>query len=192
MHGRRAATDCSSSASSGRRAGSGEYGIFLTSLAGNRAEPVTPQAAQTPDWSSTGQIAFMRCRNPCSRSDIYLTRLGGTPHRLTYRGGANPSWSPHGKKLAFVRTDRSRPDIDARRDIYIIRRDGRRLRRLTYRGGSSPAWSPDGRWIAFLRNGDLYVVRTTGRRLRRLVDAPPPESEGPFVTSLDWQPRPRN
>ena len=174
----------------GLEGGSGEYAIFLTSLEGTELSRVTPREAQTPDWSSTGQIAFTRCRNPCFRSDIYLTRLGGTPRRLTYRSGYDPSWSPHGKTLAFVRTDRTTRGLE-KRDIYIVRRDGRRLRRLTYRGGSSPAWSPDGESIAFLRNGDIYVVRTNGRGLRRLVDAPPPEFESPFVTSLDWQPRPR-
>ena len=173
----------------GAEGGSGEYAIFLTSVEGSELSRVTPKAAQTPDWSSTGQIAFTQCRNPCSPSEIYLTRLGGTPRRLTYRGGYDPSWSPHGSKLAFVRTDRSRQDME-RRDIYTVRRDGRRLRRLTYRGGTSPAWSPDGRWIAFVRAGNLYVVRTTGRGLRRLVDAPPLEFGSPFVASLDWQPRP--
>jgi TolB protein len=151
---------------------------------------VTPEATQAPDWSSTGQIAFSRFRDPCPPGcgDIYLTRLDGRLRRLTYRGGYGPSWSPHGTKLAFVRGP-----IGGQADIYLIGRDGRGLRRLTRRGGHSPAWSPDGKWIAFIREGDIHVVRTTGRGQRRLVDELGPDGEltlGPQVTSVDWQPLP--
>jgi Tol biopolymer transport system component len=179
----------------GPEGGSGEFAIFLASLDGTELSQVTPEATQTPDWSSTGQIAFTRCRNPCPfrRYDVYVTRLGGTPRRLTYRGGYDPSWSPHGTKLAFVRADRSRRDV-YRPDLYTVRRDGRGLRRLTRRGGSSPVWSPDGKWIAFVRGGDIYVVRSTGGGRRRVVNAPPQTSYGwtdESAGSPDWQPLPR-
>jgi Tol biopolymer transport system component len=157
--------------------------IFLASLDGTEMSQVTPELTQEPDWSSRGQIAFSRysradCLPNCA--DIWLTRVGGTPRRLTYRGGFSPSWSPQGTKLAFVRRARQN-----QADIYIVGRNGRGLRRLTYRGGFMPSWSPDGRWIAFIREGDLYVVRTTGQGRRRLVDSP--FDEEPQVGSVDWQ-----
>jgi TolB protein len=165
--------------------GAGDSSIFLAALDGTEQGQATTLPAQTPDWSSRGQIAFSGCRNPCSRSDVYLMRLGGFPRRLTYRGGYDPSWSPHGSKLAFVRTDRSG------QDIYILGRDGRGLRRLTRTGASGPAWSPDGKWIAYIsERGDLEVIRTNGRGRRRLVTAPG-TIEGPPVTALDWRPLPR-
>jgi Tol biopolymer transport system component len=161
--------------------------IFLASLDGTELSQVTPELTQEPDWSSRGQIAFSRysgadCLPNCV--DIWLTRVGGTPRRLTYRGGFSPSWSPQGTKLAFVRRARQN-----QADIYIVGRDGRGLRRLTYRGGFKPSWSPDGKWIAFIREGDLYVVRTTGQGRRRLVDSP--FDEEPQVQSVDWQALPR-
>lgn len=161
--------------------------IFLASLDGTELGQVSPETTQTPDWSSRGQIAFTRFAEPCPPrcDDIYITRLGGTPRRLTYRGGSSPSWSPHGTKLAFARYGNKR-----QAGIYLVRRDGRGLRRLT-RDGYGPSWSPDGKWIAFIRAGDLYVIRTTGRGRRRLLDAAWYDGEGPQVTSVDWQALPR-
>jgi Tol biopolymer transport system component len=171
--------------------GSSATAVFLTSLDGTVLGQVAPEWSTTPDWSSRGQIAYVldraadaKCRRRCQ--DIFLTRLGGTPRRLTHRGGAAPSWSPDGTQLAFVRLAGRRPGI------YLVRRNGSDLRRLVRRG-FNPVFSPDGRWIAFLRQGDLYVIRTNGRGLRRLVDEArePGYGLGPQVVSLDWQALPQ-
>jgi Tol biopolymer transport system component len=155
--------------------------IYLAALDGTELGQVTPEDTGAPDWSSTGRIAFVRGR------DIWLTRLGGTPRRLTRRGGVSPSWSPHGSKLAFVRT------VRGRQEVFMVERDGGDLRRLTRRGGYSPSWSPDGRWIAFVRAGSIYVVRANGGGVRRVVEgfSEPEFGEGPQVLSTDWQAVPR-
>ena len=162
--------------------------IFLSSPDAIELNQVTPEWTQGPDWSSRGEIAFGRYTDPSCLpgcGDIWVTRVGDPPRRLTYRGGSSPSWSPHGTKLAFVRSAK-RGGLD----VYLVRRDGRGLRRLTKRGGYSPSWSPDGKWIAFIRAGDLYVIRTTGGSRRRLVDSPF-DGEGAQVNSVDWQALPR-
>jgi WD40-like Beta Propeller Repeat len=178
------------------RGGPDDLGLFLSSPDGKELTQLTPEWDVDPDWSAAGPIAFARnirtdVGYDARSTNIYLTRLGSTPRRLTYRGGADPSWSPHGTKLAFVRINRTRRNVVSE-DIYIVRRNGRGLRRLTRRGGDSPAWSPDGKRIAFLRGGDIYVVRATGGGLRRLVDAPTRDAldyRGGSAMSLDWQPR---
>ena len=165
--------------------------LFLTTLDGSELNQVAPDWSADADWSSRGQIAYVRDRNadPTCRSgscqDLFLTRLGRAPRRFTYRGGSSPSWSPHGTKLAFVRNTPS-----GRAAIYMVRRDGTDLHRLTSRGGD-PVWSPDGKWIAFIRYGDLYVIRTNGRGLRRVVDSPYSGLDCPCVASVDWQAVPR-
>jgi dipeptidyl aminopeptidase/acylaminoacyl peptidase len=170
--------------------------IFLPAPDGTELSQVTSAGTSTPDWATTGEIAFTRARNDPSCfacSDLHVMRLGGTPRRLTYRSGSSPSWSPHGTKLTFVRADHSRVTV-VRTDVYVVGRDGHGLRRLTRRGGYAPAWSPDGKWIAFGRANDLYVVRAAGGGLRRLVNAPTRDAldpRGGFVTALDWQPLPR-
>jgi dipeptidyl aminopeptidase/acylaminoacyl peptidase len=162
--------------------------VFLASLDGSELSQVTPEWTGAPDWSSRGQIAYVRYRETCVRicSNIYVTRLGGTLRRFTGRGGSSPSWSPDGRKLAFVRNVANSP----RAGIYLVRRDGRGLRRLVRRG-DSPTWSPDGKWIAFIRTGDLYVIRVNGRGLRRVVDEAWFDGEGPQVDSIDWRALPR-
>jgi dipeptidyl aminopeptidase/acylaminoacyl peptidase len=170
--------------------GSERSAIFLTSRDGTELRQAGPAWSAMPDWSSRGQIAFVRDRNAdpsCLRNcqEIFVTRLGGTPRRLTYRGGRDPSWAPDGTRLAFARFAEER----RRSGIYVVRRNGRGLRQVT-RGGSEPAWSPDGKWIAYIRAGDVYIVRTSGRGRRRLVDEQWDGLDGPQVTSVDWQPLP--
>jgi dipeptidyl aminopeptidase/acylaminoacyl peptidase len=162
--------------------------IFVAALDGTELSQVAPEWTQAPDWSSTGRIAFVRTDQTCPFQcpNIFVTRLGGTPRRLTYRGGVSLSWSPYGTKLAFVRYGNK-----GQAGIYLVRRDGRGLRRLT-RDGYGPSWSPDGKWIAFIRAGDVYVIRTSGRGRRRLLDELWYDGEGPQVTSVDWQPLSRH
>ena len=50
-----------------------------------------------------------------------------------------PSWSPDGRRIAFVR------NTDTRADIYVVNADGTERVRLTNhpRSETSPVWSPD-------------------------------------------------
>ncbi len=174
--------------------GTDPFSMYITSLAGNELSQLMPGSAQgpaspQPDWASTGEIAFVGaatgCTYPCEQN-IFVTRVGESPRRLTFRGGDGPSWSPHGSKLAFVRRLSA-----TQSDIYIVRRNGRGLRRFTRRGGFSPTWSPDGKWIAFLRGGDLHVIRINGKRRRRLVRGVSEADGLGLAEAVDWQPLPR-
>lgn len=165
-------------------------GLFLASLEGAELRQVGPDLGHGADWSSRGAIAFARYRDTSCLpvcNDVYIMRPGGTPRRLTYRGGSTPSWSPGGTKLVFARPS------GGQLNLFVVRRNGRGLRRLTRHGGYNPVWSPDGRWIAFVRNGDLLVIRPNGDDRRRLVKgmASPGLGDGPQVQALDWRALPR-
>ena len=58
----------------------------------------------------------------------------------------NPSWSPDGRRIVFVRKGT---------EIWTMKADGSRLTFRTL--GSEPSFAPDGTTIAFVRDYDLYV-----------------------------------
>jgi hypothetical protein len=151
-------------------------------LNGDLGASVGPADATDFDWSVDGRGAFI------NRSNLFVITPDGTRRRLTLRGAANPSWSPHGRWIAFTRG----------KQIWIVRSRGGQPRRLTSRGGERPAWSPDGRRLAFLRKrgGDayLYILDPRGGPARRLVDetVEPLSYSSSFITSPpEWQALPR-
>ncbi len=69
-----------------------------------------------------------------------------------------PSWSPDGRRIAFIRESPAEPGKSRDSDLYVIdARLGAVATQLTdFDGpdGGLPAWSPDGRWIAFTRGDE--------------------------------------
>ena len=80
--------------------------------------------------------------------------------------GAQPTWSPDGRRLAFTRLG----------EIYVVDADGRNERRLTTAAQplAFPAWSPDGRTIAYAGVRDVYTIPVRGGRPKNLTRSPKP------------------
>ncbi len=140
--------------------GDGVSRVVLLSVDGRELGAITPEGGSDADWAGTGAIAFTLGGN------IWVTRLGEAPRRLTTEGGTGPSWSPDGKRLAFERDGR----------LWTMRSDGANQRQLARVAANAPAWSPDGRYITFSTPeanagdgyGDIWVMSSEGRCPRLL------------------------
>jgi Tol biopolymer transport system component len=100
----------------------------------------------------------------------------------------SPSWSPDGKRLAFVRGNRF---DDPCPKVYTVRADGRALKQITNGCDDGVVWSPDGTGLAIGRsvhNRDtLVVIPAGGGPARRITGG----SAGYGMASLNWQPLPK-
>jgi Tol biopolymer transport system component len=68
---------------------------------------------------------------------------------------SSPSWSPDGKRIAFMSNHTDDPDRDPAAQLYVAdATPGTSEKQLTppatRAGRSRPEWSPDGKWILFL------------------------------------------
>lgn len=116
---------------------------------------------------------------------IYTVRPDGTGvRRLTNGPDRNPTWSPDGTKIAFVRFDGGR---DYSHALMVMNADGTEERRVapvaTWRVHDFD-WSPDSTRIAYGAHvhddeDDLFVVDVATRERRRLVN----------VAEAEWNPR---
>src|SRR5581483_1931608 len=106
-----------------------------------------------PVFSPDGnQVAFEATNG--KNSGIYTTIIDGAkPLRLAE--GISPSWSPDGRRVAFVRYSLENESAA----IYVVSALGgaeHRLYPVTARCCFSLSWSPDGKTLAFADgNGDL-------------------------------------
>ena len=129
------------------------------------------------------QIAFTTTRH--GHKEIYVMDAdGGNQKRLTRNKVHDwgPTWSPDGRKIAFV-TTRTPLKIQ----IYVMDSDGSNQERLTDGWHDNwPSWSPDGQKIAYWslviadKTPGIYVMDSDGRNRVKLKDNP--------VTTLSWSP----
>jgi TolB protein len=94
----------------------------------------------------------------------------------------SPSWSPDGKKIAYV-------SFENRRSAIFIQTlaDGKRIKVASYKGiNGAPSWSPDGTELALTlsKDGspDIYILNLESRSLRKIT-----KSYG-IDTEASWSP----
>lgn len=186
-------------------------GIYVATADGEAKRLTDGQFDLLPSWSPDGsKIAFASVRgSDMEELQAYgmsmhwmlyaMTADGSNLHRVTATPLATFTWSPDGKRFAYlssVEDERNYRTSDpgwTSIAVFVMDADGSAARRLTPTEGvaMSPSWSPDGRQIAFAgdlsgRAGrpsmDLYKVDVDGGEAVGLA-------EDPGVGVVQWSPR---
>jgi Tol biopolymer transport system component len=155
--------------------------VHLVKPDGSGDRDITNTAPPTGEYNATispngRKVIFERDNN------IWMISSKGKGLRqLTTLGNADdPAFSPNGRKIVFTRSiGVDRPLArrgDGARDIWIMRKDGSRLRQLTSTSGDDqePTFAANGKLIAFMsaRDGDdeIFTMRPNGKRERQRTD----------------------
>lgn len=185
----------------------GNQEVYVVNADGTGLTNLTrhPARDQDPIWSPNGtHIAFVSSRysNETTRtSGLYVMNADGSDlTNLTDGidtppyGAMDATWSPDGRLIAMVGTDKPayvRDDgsihLNIDYQIYLVNADGSGYVNLTDNNYQNldPQWSPDGSRIAFsssLRDSDwqLYIVNINDLSLIELTRDYDGESDFPF------------
>lgn len=146
----------------------------VTAMALAIAVPLTLGGAGDAGAAGDHPIVFARYTSAAPVEDLYaIASGGGTPVKLTHTSTVSdvmPSWSPDGKRVAFVRYG-SGGAIDG---IWTMKTTGGDLKAVPgTEGASDPAWSPDGKRIAYAKpvgtQREIYVADIDGVPATRLT-----------------------
>ncbi len=141
-----------------------------------------------PTVAPDGRVALVTYKG--GSPEIWGQRKAGAAfERLYPQSGevavlvSSPTWSPDGRKLAFVLGDRR-----GNTDIMVMDLATGRARRLTDGMGinTEPCWNPSGTQLAFTSDREggpqVFLMQEDGSGLRRLT------SEGGYNASPAWSP----
>lgn len=117
-----------------------------------------------------GRIAYTYSYGSEEYGQIYAANASGTG-RVYVAQGANPTWSPDGKRLLIESS------TGGDRDLYTLNADGSNVKELTFSIGvdQDGAWSPSSTRIAFesnrnnLSGADVFVMNADGTGQTRLT-----------------------
>lgn len=127
----------------------GDKGAFLTRLAyiAIDRKSTHPYQLRISDYDGFGEKLVLRSKQPIM----------------------SPSWSPDGRKLAYVSFEKRRSQIYIQ-DLYTQKRE---LMTSFPKINGAPNWSPDGKELALVlsKDGqpDIYVLNTITKALKRIT-----------------------
>lgn len=142
----------------------------------------------SPTVAADGRLAYITYKG--GAPEIWGQKKPLGPHLKLYPIGTQPlgqcsapAWSPDGKRLAFVQSDRR-----GNSNIMVLDVEGGRVRQLTDSNciNTEPSWNPAGTQIAFTSDREgtpqVYLMEDDGSNIRRLT------VEGNYNASPAWSP----
>ena len=161
----------------------GNHEVYMMNPDGSEQVNLTQHPARDTHavWSPTGeQILFTSTRGGNHVRDLYVMDADGTNVRRVFKKKIrawrkNATWSPDGKRFAYIYEDWSRPKFG----MYLGTFGEEDVELLP--NGRSPAWSPDGSEIAYT------LAHALGSRLT-FLDVDTRDQEQPIPDkALQWQ-----
>ncbi|MDE0300634.1 MAG: hypothetical protein OXN17_18515 [Candidatus Poribacteria bacterium] len=124
------------------------------------------------DWSPDGtKIVYDAHRLPeghnLGHGGISVMDADGKNKRLLKKArGFHPTWSPDGKRIAFI------SGVDVISHVFVMDADGRNRTQLTHDFVRKrlPSWSHDGKRIAYVGDHVIWVVDSDGENKRKLTN----------------------
>jgi len=142
--------------------GTGQY-VFAVGANGRGGHALG--TGDYPAFARTGRLAF-------TLNGVWVADADGghrrhiVPRFAEYITYATPTWSPDGRRLAYIRVDNGHETSE----LWLVRADGTALHGLSIvHAATAPTWSPDGRWIAYVGDGGLSEVLADGSGKRLLL-----------------------
>jgi hypothetical protein len=132
------------------------------------AGSLTGAGAEVTAWPAT-TLAFSRPE--AVGGGVFVLERSGRLRVLSPRG-LSPSWSPDGRRLAYVA-----PAAGGLPDVYVSDADGKNrspLTRTPLQAEATPRWAPDGKRLVVERDERLFVIRADLRGERFLANGREP------------------
>jgi serine/threonine protein kinase/Tol biopolymer transport system component len=154
-------------------------GIFIMGATGESVRRLT-DFGFNPAWSLDGReivcgtASIVNASTRRQPSEVFRVSLATGERRLVRgRDAAQPSWSPHGTRIAYWGVS------SGRRSVWTVAADGGQPVRVTDERSLdwNPIWSPDGRYLYFAsdRSGVMNLWRVAiDERSGRVLGKPEP------------------